>query len=77
MRKRARRLALHRETLRRLERTDLARVAGGGETYEIFTTCACTDTCDTNWSCGCGGSAEACGTGTTYEIYSGCATNCG
>lgn len=81
MRKKSRKLSLHRETLRNLQASDLRRVAGG-ETNEILTTCACTDTCNTDCggcttSCGCtGGSAEACGTGTTYEIYSGCATNC-
>jgi hypothetical protein len=85
MRKRTKKLSLHRETLRNLQAGHLRRVAGGGETFEILTTCACTDTCDTNWSCGCsgtcscgcGGSQEACTTGQTYEILSGCATNCG
>jgi hypothetical protein len=61
MRKRTRKLALHRETLRRLERMDLTRAVGKvGETFEIQTTCACTCTCDTcAWTCGtcngCGG----------------------
>ena len=87
MRKRTKKLSLHRETLRNLQARDLRRVAGG-ETNEILTTCACTETCASicfgcgtgscGGSCGggCGGSQEACGTGTTYEILSGCATNC-
>lgn len=82
MRKKTRKLSLHRETLRSLQASDLRRVAGG-ETYEIYTTCACTDGCGTDtcgcgtYTCGCGGSQDACTTGTTQEVYSGCATNCG
>lgn len=83
MRKRAKKLSLHRETLRNLQAGDLRRAAGGGETFEIDTTCACTDGCGTGTNgcsgtctCGCGGSQTACTTGQTYEIYSGCATNC-
>ena len=82
MKKRVKKLSLSRETLRRLESTRFRHVVGGGETYEIITGCACTDTCGTD-TCGCGtggcGSA-GCNTngcpGTTYEILSGCATNC-
>jgi hypothetical protein len=70
MRKRARRLTLNRETLRRLERLDLAKVAGGN-TQEIYTTCACTDTCDTNWSCGCGTGGTDTGT-CTQELITTC-----
>ena len=82
MNKRIKRLTLHRETLRNLQPSELFRAAGGGETYEIYTTCACTDGCGgTNGcgtgTCGCGGSQAACTTGNTYEILSGCATNCG
>lgn len=78
MRKRARKLSLHRETLRNLQARDLRRVAGG-ESNEIMTTCACTETCPSDCfgctaSCGCSGGE--CGTGTTFEILSGCATNC-
>lgn len=82
MNKRMKRLSLHRETLRNLQPAELSRVAGRGETYEIFTTCACTDGCGTGscgcgtGTCGCGGSQTACTTGQTYEIFSGCATNC-
>lgn len=83
MKKRAKKLMLSRETLLHLQRRQLARVAGGGDTHEIITGCACTDTCNTGCggcgtgSCGCGGSADACTTGQTNEIISGCATNCG
>jgi hypothetical protein len=83
MRKRTKKLSLHRETLRNLQARELRRAAGAGETYEIETGCACTDGCNTAGSCGCtgtcgcGGSQEACTTGNTYEILSGCATNCG
>jgi hypothetical protein len=82
MKKQLKKLRLHRETLRYLERRELARAAGGGDTQEIQTGCACTDTCASNCggcgtgSCGCGGSADACTTGQTFEILSGCATNC-
>jgi hypothetical protein len=82
MKKKVKKLNLSRETLRYLQVAQLGRVAGGGNTNEIQTGCACTDCCGTG-SCGCGGtgtcgcgSADACGTGTTNEIVSGCATNC-
>lgn len=56
MRKRIKRLNLNRETLRNLQYVHLQRVAaGGGETFEIDTTCACTD--------GCGGGTGGCGSG--------------
>ncbi len=83
MNKRMKRLSLNRETLRNLQPSQLSRVAGRGETWENFTTCACTDTCRTDWTCGCGtgtcgcgGSQTACTTGQTWENFSGCATNC-
>lgn len=80
MRKRPKKLTLHRETLRNLQTRELRNVAGG-ETEEIMTTCACSDPCGTGscgctGTCGCGGSQAACTTGQTYEILSGCATNC-
>jgi hypothetical protein len=74
MRKQPKKLRLHRETLRHLERRELARAAGGTNTNEIQTGCACTDTCVSD--CGGCGSADACTTGQTFEILSGCATNC-
>jgi hypothetical protein len=82
MKKRSRKLTLSRETLHHLQRMQLTQIAGGGETFEIYTGCACTDGCGTDrcgtGTCGCpGGSADACTTGQTYEVYSGCATNCG
>jgi len=75
MKKRTRKLSLSRETVRHLQADHFRQVVGGGETYEIYTGCACTDTC------GCGTVTCGCNTngcpGTTYEIYSTCATNCG
>jgi hypothetical protein len=86
MKKRAKKLTLSRETLRHLGRMHLAQVAGGGQTFEIETGCACTDGCGGGGTgtcgcggtgtCGCGGSGGACTTGQTFEILSGCATNC-
>ena len=85
MRKRLKKLALSRETLRHLQTAHLGRVGGGGNTHEFNTGCACTDTCPTDAGCGsasCGGtcagcgSADACTTGNTHEVLSGCATNC-
>jgi hypothetical protein len=83
MKKRTKKLKLSRETLHHLQSLQLSRVAGGGNTHEIETGCACTDGCGTascgcgTGTCGCGGSADACTTGQTNEILSGCATNCG
>ena len=83
MKKRVRKLSLHRETLLHLQSNGLRAARGGtGNTNEIMTGCACTDGCDTGTcgcgtgTCGCGGSADACTTGQTFEILSGCATNC-
>lgn len=83
MKKRARKLELHRETLGEISRKGFGRAAGGGDTYEFVTGCACTDGCDTGYWCGtlygCPGTA-ACTAGcpgNTYEFISGCATNCG
>ena len=77
MKKRVKKLSLSRETLRHLERLHLGRVVGGsGNTNEIVTGCACTDTCVSNCGtcAGCGGGGtDGC---TTNEILSGCATNC-
>jgi hypothetical protein len=55
-------LLLHRETLHSLSRRHLAQVAGGGETFEVISGCACTDGCDSQGcgSAGCGGSAAGC-----------------
>lgn len=79
MKKRAKKLSLNRETLHRLESTRFRHVAGGGgQTFEIITGCACTDTCNTycgTCGCGTGGHTDGC-PGNTFEILSGCATNC-
>lgn len=56
---RRKKLHLHRETLRTLDRIHLSRAIGGGNTNEIQTGCACTDTCDTN-TCGTGGGSAGC-----------------
>ena len=56
-------LLLHRETLRALGQTHLARVAGRGDTFEIVTGCACTDGCGSG-GCGSGGCGSGgCGSG--------------
>lgn len=67
MKKKRKRFQLHRETLRRLDDDSLGQVAGGGGTYEIQTTCACTDGCGTGSTCqgcgthdGCGGTNDTC-----------------
>lgn len=58
-------LSLHRETLRLLQ-SDVLRVARGAGTFEIITTCACTD------GPGCGGGGTGTGSGTC-----GCGTGGG
>jgi hypothetical protein len=82
MKRTPRKLMLHRDTLHSLQPRMLNRAAGGGNTAELITGCACTD--------GCGGGTDGCGSngcpsagcvtagcpGETYEIISGCATNC-
>jgi hypothetical protein len=75
MKKRVKKLSLSRETLRHLERVQLGQVAGGSETHEILTGCACTDTCVSNCgTCGCGGGT---GGGTSGGIVpSDCANPC-
>ncbi len=81
MKKRVRKLELHRETVGNLGRKGISRVAGGGDTNEIYTGCACTDGCNTGYWCGtaygCTGGPSAGCPGITNEIMSGCATNCG
>lgn len=52
---RRKKLHLHRETLRTLDRVHLSRAIGGGDTHEIQTGCACTDTCCCTDGCGTGG----------------------
>ena len=67
-------LSLHRETLRNLRTDRLSLVGGGtGNTYEILTGCACTDSC----YCGTGG----CGGGggrpnPQTEIFTDCLYPC-
>ena len=62
MKKRVKKLSLHRETLLRLE-GDLRRVAGRrGCTFEDLTTCVCTDDCNSG---GTGGTGSAGCTGGT------------
>jgi len=75
MRKQTRKLSLHRETLRHLQSGALRLARGAGETFEIITTCACTDGCGTDTcNCGTAGCGTAgCGTDTcTREIVTTC-----
>lgn len=78
MRKSLKKLSLHRETLRLLQ-SDVLRVArGAGQTFEIDTTCACTDGCGGGGTgschCGSGGCGSGgCGTGNcTLELVTTC-----
>jgi hypothetical protein len=78
MKKRVRKLSLHRETLRHLQ-SGVLRVARGGtgNTNEIMTGCACTETCLTEvcGGCGtntCGGSCGCDSDNCTREIYTTC-----
>jgi len=61
---RRKKLQLHRETLSTLGQDHLDRAAGGGNTHELNTGCACTNTCGTNncgtVGCGGGGSGNTC-----------------
>lgn len=81
MKKRLKKLGLHRETVRNLQGDQLGKVAGGACTQEFMTTCVCTDACDSGqsaacptraWSCGCPPGCQS----DTFEIQSGCASNC-
>ena len=72
MKKTLKRLSLHRETLRNLQPADLRPAVGRGDTHEIQTGCACTDTCDTNNGCGTGGSAACGSAGCTQELMTTC-----
>jgi hypothetical protein len=76
VKKRAKKLSLSRETLRHLERAQLGKVAGGSETREILTGCACTDTCvsDCGTCVGCGGGGG--GGGTDGCTSNGIGTSC-
>ena len=88
MKKRLKKLALNRETLRHLQTVHLGRVGGGGDTHEVLTGCACTDTCGTDagrverllrWvRCGEAAAAPTPAPPATprIEVPSGCATNC-
>lgn len=82
MKRKTKKLALSRETLRHLQANELRRAAGGACTQEFITTCQCTEgSCD---SCTAGTATVTCGTcqsdgccqSETYEILSGCASNC-
>jgi hypothetical protein len=65
-----RKLSLHRETLRLLQ-SDVLRVARGAGTFEIITTCACTE------GAGCGGGGTGtCGCGSAGCGSGGCTDNC-
>lgn len=85
MKRKPRKLMLHRDTLHTLQPRLLHRAGGGGDTFEIITGCACTDGCPSGGcgsagcgtgGCGSGGCGSAGCPGETWEIISGCATNC-
>lgn len=57
MKKHARKLTLHRETLRHLESPEMAAVLGGANTHELNTGCACTQGCTGGGGTGGGGTA--------------------
>ncbi|HTQ81623.1 MAG TPA: hypothetical protein VMM92_16625 [Thermoanaerobaculia bacterium] len=71
MKKTTKRLHLCRETLRNLENPALRRAAGGVNTFNDYTTCACTDGCNQPTE-GCQGTA-ACGSDMcTYQDLTTC-----
>ena len=70
MKKRTRKLALHRETLSRLERLNLTKVVGGDCTCTCCTCYTYCGNCPYSWD-------GNCCPGETNEILSGCASNCG
>ena len=76
MKRNARKLHLDRETVSRLGQDQTAFVAGGGETHEFISGCACTDGCNPGTGGGSGGYTQTCPS-YTWEFISGCATNCG
>lgn len=57
--KKRKKLQLHRDTLYGLTESRLGRAAGRGDTNEIDTGCACTDTCGSCVGCGSGGCGSA------------------
>jgi hypothetical protein len=71
MKRRLKRLALSRETLRNLQADQLGRVVGGTCTLEFITTCQCTEA-----NCDSGGGSGGCGSGwcptATQEIQTCC-----
>jgi hypothetical protein len=76
MRKKTRKLSLHRETLLKLE-GDLRRVVGQGQcTLEDMTTCVCTDACnsDTGGTGSAACSGPQCPTLTWQDLT--CCGNC-
>lgn len=73
MKKMRKKMSLNRETLRHLQAPELQRAAGGGQTFEIDTTCACTDTCNTDHSCNCSAGCTGSPTNTcTQEFITTC-----
>ena len=71
-----RKLSLHRETLRLLQ-SDVLRAAQGAGTFEIITTCACSEGCGGGGgtaTCGCG--SAGCGSGTTGNCTRELVTTC-
>ena len=65
MKRKKKKLALHRETVKILSKEHLGQAGAGGETYELITGCACTDCCGGGQtgncgSGGCGGTQDTC-----------------
>ena len=71
MKKKFKRLSIHRETLRNLQQPDLRRAVGGGTEYLEDSGCACTDTCNPD-TYGCQTSGNCPTLRCTYEDLTTC-----
>jgi hypothetical protein len=72
MKKQARKLTLHRETLRHLQSREMAAARGAANTHELNTGCACTQGC-TGTGGGTGGTGGGTATtGCTREFITTC-----
>jgi hypothetical protein len=71
MKKQARRLSLHRETLRHLQSREMEAAHGAANTHELNTGCACTQGCTGTGGGGTGGGGTAT-SGCTREFITTC-----